>query len=376
MKSVLKKNLTIMVPDIGIKEFKRIKQVISSKHVTEGPITKEFESKFSKYIGVKHAIATTSGTSALELALHLLNIKKNDEVILPSFTHPATGNCIVSVGAKPVFVDIELKSFNTNSDFINKAITKKTKAVIIVSQFGNPVDIKPILVLKKKYNFRLVEDAACSLGSKIGKEKVGKQADITCFSFHPRKIITTGEGGMLVTNDDKINEKARSMKNFGLINYKNKLIQRTWGSNLKLTDIQSAMGLEQLNRIEEILKNRIKRALYYHKLFSEFDNIITPATRKGIRQNFQTYCILLKQNAVRDNLIQSLSKKGIESRIGSFALHLQPAYSKIYKYKLPNSTKAYLNGLAIPLHNKLTQDDQEYVANSIMNVLKNTNKKH
>jgi len=366
----MKKLIRLMVPDLGTEEINSLRKVLNSKYITDGPVTKLFEQKFARYVNAKNAVATTSGTTALELTLRVLKIKNGDEIVVPSFTHPATANCILSVGAKPIFVDIDLKTLNIDSKLLSKVISKKTKAIIAVSQFGNPLDYKPLLRLKKKHSLHLVEDAACSTGSKVNNSIIGSQADLSCFSFHPRKIITTGEGGMLVTNNAILYHEAQKIKNFGLIRKNNKLIQEKWGTNFKLTDIQSSIGIIQLKKIEKIIKNRIKKAKIYHDLFGSFKEIIKPSTQEKTRHTYQTYCILIKRKNQRDKLIQYLKKFNIESQIGTYALHLQPAFSKFFEKDLPNSRFAYENGLAIPLHSKLHQNEQHYIVNKITNFLK------
>jgi len=365
----MSKLIKLMVPNLGLEEIHSLKKVLNSNYITDGPVTKIFEKKFAKYVNVRYAVATTSGTTALELALRVLKIKNGDEIIVPSFTHPATANSVVSVGATPIFVDIDLNTLNINPKLIPKAISKKTRAIITVSQFGNPLDYSSLLKLKKKYSLFLIEDAACSVGSKIGNNPVGSQADISCFSFHPRKIITTGEGGMLVTNKKSDYESANKIKNFGLVRKNNKLVQESWGTNLKLSDLQSAIGIVQLNKIEKIIKNRIEKAKIYHELFGTFKEIIRPISKIKNRHTFQTYCIIIKRKNQRDKLMHYLKKFNIESQIGSYALHLQPAFSKFSKLNLQNSKYAYENGIAIPLHGKLSQNGQQYIVNKIKNFL-------
>lgn len=367
------KKLKLMLPVFDSTEIKSVRKVLLSNRITEGDLTTTFEKKLANYLNIKHAIATTSATTALELILRVLKIRSGDQVILPSFTHPATANSIVSIGAKPVFVDVDLDSFNTTAEYISNAINKKTKAVIVVSQFGNPLNIKPILDLQQQYRFSLVEDAACSLGAKIDDKLVGSQADITCFSFHPRKIITTGEGGMIVTNNQTIERKIRTMKNFGLVNSKNGLIQKYWGSNLKFTDIQAALGLSQLSKIESIIKKRIQQAEYYDNLLASNEHIITPKRKSNTRHIYQTYCILIRKTNLRNKLANYLAKYGIETRIGSFALHLQPFFISKRQAKLQNSQKAYNDGLAIPLHYRLTINDQKFIVTKINEFFQNKN---
>jgi dTDP-4-amino-4,6-dideoxygalactose transaminase len=354
-----------MVPFIDNKELEASNKVLKSRFVTEGAVTRNFEKRFAKYVKAGFAVATTSGATALELSLHILGIGQGDEVIIPSFTHPATGNCILSVGAKPVFADINLETLNIDPQSIKSVISKKTKGVIAVSQFGNPVDIQAILELQKKHGFHLIEDAACSVGSKLGNRMVGTQADLSCFSFHPRKIITTGEGGMIVSNNKRFEKKIRSIKNFGLVKNKNQFIQKTWGTNSKMTDIQASIGLAQLDKVERIIKDRISKAQYYSKLFESIKEITIPFTQKGTRHSYQTYCLLINKKNQRDKLMSYLKKFHIETRIGTYALHLEPAFSKYVIKDLPNSAYAYKNGLAIPLHYELAVEDQEFIVNKI-----------
>jgi len=358
-----------MRPNLGDEEVQAVKEVFASKFLTEGDYTKKFERAFADYLNVRHALATTSCTRAMELALRVLEIGPGDEVIVPDFTHPATGNVVMIVGAKPVLVDIDLETYNLNPDAVKKAISKRTKAIMPVSLFGNPVDMKPLKEMQQKHGFHIIEDAACTVGAEVDGKKVGSQADLTCFSLHPRKIITTGEGGMLVTNDDKLAEKAMAYKHFGFTD-SSRTTQIYPGSNYLFNNILGAIGLVQLSKIGKILSARLKAAANYTKLLSSVDGITPPFVRNGTTHTFQSYCTFVKKRGLRDSLKQYLLQRNVEAQIGTYALHLQQSYKDAKYEELVNSTLAFENVLTLPLHGELSFDDQKYVIDSIQEFLK------
>ena len=210
------KTIKLIEPVVGEEELALIREVLESGYMTEGPKTREFESRFAEYVGASHAIATTSCTTAMELCLRVLGIGEGDEVIVPDFTYPATADVVRFVGATPVLVDVSPESYNVHAEHIEPGITSRTKCVMPVSLFGNPIDIEPIEKLKDEHGFSIVEDAACSAGARRGERRTGSMADMTSFSFHPRKVITTGEGGMVTTRSDEYADLANSIKKFGM----------------------------------------------------------------------------------------------------------------------------------------------------------------
>ena len=242
--TALEKRIKLIKPVVGEEELQMIRKVLESGWLTEGTVTKEFEEKVKKFVGVKYAVATTSCTTAFELALRALDIGPGDEVIVPDFTHPATGNIVRWIGAEPVLVDVDLSSYNVDPDEVEKAITEKTRCIMPVSWGGNPLNMQPLNDLKEKHNLFVVEDAACSLGAEYNGKKTGTMADITCFSFHPRKIITTGEGGMAVTDNPAYAEKLESLKTFGMTTADGKTTFTLCGTNYKLSDILAAVGVK------------------------------------------------------------------------------------------------------------------------------------
>jgi len=365
------KKIKLIEPVVGEEEIKNVSKVLRSGWLTEGQQTKEFEEKVKKYVGVKYAVATTSCTTAFELALRALNIGSGDEVIVPDFTHPATGNIVKWIGAKPILVDVDLFSYNIDVDDVEKAITKKTRCIMPVSWGGNPLNTQPLNELKKKHDLFILEDAACSLGAEYDGKKTGTMADITCFSFHPRKIITTGEGGMAVTDNTTHAEKLKSLKKFGMTTTYGETKFTGNGTNFKLSDVLGAIGVKQMDKINAIIDRRIELANYYDELLAEVDSIRTPEKKKNTKHVYQTYAAYIEKEGARDRLIADLRKKNIETQIGTYSLHLQPSYERVKRIgKLDRAEKLYRNLLALPMCHSMTEKDQERVVSQIKNLLK------
>ena len=358
------KTIQLAVPDIGEEEIQAIREVFGTKFLTEGANTKEFENRVAEYVGTKHAIAVTSCTTGLHAVLESLDIK-GQEVIVPDYTYPATAEAVVLAGGKPVLVDVDMESMNMNSVILEEAYNENMTVFSPVSWAGVPLE-KEIYSLSKKLNLKMLEDAACSLGAKIGSEFVGKIADYSCFSFHPRKVITTGEGGMITTDDDEIAEKCYSFKHFGA---KGSVFE-TIGTNYKLSNILSAIGLVQMKKIEEIISTRIEKAKIYQELIEKINGIKPAYVGENMRQTFQSYTCYIEKEGIRDKIREELAKENIQSQIGTYALHLEPAYRNMKKVgNLENSTKLFHNALTLPLHKELTQEDQEKICNIINNTL-------
>jgi len=356
------KKIKLIEPVVGEEEINEVSKVLRSGWLTEGQKTREFEEKIRRYVGVSYAVATTSCTTALELALRALEIGPDDEVIVPDFTHPSTGNIVRWIGAKPILVDVDLFSYNVDPAEIEKATTKKTKCIIPVSWGGNPLDMAPLIEIKEKYGLFIVEDAACSLGAEHNGKKTGTMADITCFSFHPRKIITTGEGGMAVTSNDVYAEKLASLKKFGMKTKNGKTEFVQFGTNYKLSDVLSAIGLAQIRKIDAMINRRIELANYYNKLLAETDLIRAPEKRENTKHVYQTYAVYIEKEGARDRIIENLRKENVEAQIGTYALHMQPSYKRVKKVgKLERAEKLYRNLLALPMCNSMTKEDQEFI---------------
>jgi len=354
-----------MRPSLDDNEINAIKQVFKSKFLTEGEVTKKFELAISQYIKSKFAIATTSATTALHSVFECINIK-GKKVLLSDFTFPATADAIILAGGIPVLADVDKETMNITREIVEKTNFKNIEIVEPVSIFGNPLE-KEFYSLKKK--MFIVEDAATSLGTKLDTSFVGTLADVSCFSFHPRKIITTGEGGMITTDHKELNDKIRSFKAFGR---KGKEFVEI-GTNYKISDIQSAIGLTQLKKIEKIIKSRQAMAKIYSEIIEKMEHVEIQKPTKNSRHTYQTFACIITKPKLRDRIILKLAKKNIETQIGTYALHCLPAFNRYSKSgKLENSEFLYKNSLSLPMHGEITIDDQEYVCKSIEKIIKNS----
>lgn len=353
-------------PDVGEDELKLVQDVLYSNNLVEGKMVRELEAMIAKFVGVEHATACTSGTIGLELALRAVGIKPLDEIIVPDFTHPATALVVRTLLAHPVLVDVDLESYNVTKETLEKAITKKTKAIMPVSLFGNPLDMTEIMRMADAYRLPVIEDAACCLGSEYCERKVGSHADLSVFSFHPRKVFTTGEGGVIVTDNEEYYRDIESMKQFG-IDSSGKFAD--WGTNYRMNDILGAVALGQIRRIHEILDERRTQAYYYDILLKEVEGIRIPKIQTDSKSNYQTYCIYIEGDN-RDNVMRGMRNKGIETQIGTYALHELPVFKDTKRVgNLRNSSKLYRNLLALPLHHKLAESDQERVIDTLKELL-------
>lgn len=353
-----------MRPDIGNEEYDAIKKVLESAHLTEGPVTQEFEKAVASYVGAKHGIAVTSCTTALHTVLEIVGVK-GKEVIIPDYTYPATAEAVELAGGIPVLVDVDINSMNMTSEILEKAYNDKMNIFIPVSWGGVPLEPE-VYKTAKKLGLLTLEDAACSLGSMIGNDRVGKLADFTCFSFHPRKVVTTGEGGMITTDNDDMAEKCHAFKHFGMKD--GKFVGS--GTNYKLSNILSAIGVQQMRKIEKIISDRTERASIYDELLAKVGGVRAPYFKKGTRQTYQSYTCYVEKEGMRDKIRQKLADNNIESQIGTYALHLEPAYSKTKRVgSLQTSEKLFKNALTLPLHNQLTVEDQERICSVIMSCM-------
>jgi perosamine synthetase len=306
---------------------------------------KEFEDKIAEYLGVKDTIAVTNCTSALHLALLSIGVKEGDEVLVADYTLPATGHSVLYCGAKPVFVDVDLKTYNINSEQIEEKITDKTKAIIPVHTFGQPAEMDEIMEIAEEYNLKVIEDAACAFGAKYKNKYAGTIGDACCFSFHARKGITTGEGGMAVTNNKNLAEKIRNLSVFGMTSAWDREKSTEFiipeftevGYNYKMSDISAAVGVGQLRKLEGI------------------DFIEAPCVNKNVKHIYQSYVALVDKRINRNKLIETLTKKGIQTQIGTYASHIQPVYNSTDK--CPNSLEIFNRSLALPMYYMLREED-------------------
>lgn len=344
-------------PEFDNKELKLVKEVLDVGLLTRGNKVREFEKKLADYVGIKHAIAVSSGASALQLALQAIGVGSKDEVIMPDFGSPSTINALLHLNAKPVLVDVNLNTLNVDVNLIEEKITSKTKAILAVDLFGLSADMEKIRQIAKKHKLKVVEDAAAALGAKYNDKFCGSLADIAVYSFYASRIITTGEGGMVVTNDEKLAKKVRMLSNQGVIvnkDYEVDFIEV--GYDFRLTEIQAAIGIAQMDKLENIRIKRNNLAREYTKLLYEIPFLSPAVEPVGYFSTYQPYVIKLDVNIDRQKIIQILIEREIATKIPAFSLRNEKIYKLEGKY--PVSNYASKHALALPLY---TQMDYDYI---------------
>lgn len=371
--------IPIAKPYFGTEEKDAVASVIRSCWVSQGEKVQEFEERFAEYVGARYAVATTSCTTALHSALSVSGIASGDEVIVPSLSFIATANTVVHAGATPVFVDIDPETCNINPEKIEDAITEKTKAIMPVHQMGLPAEIDAVQKIAERHGLKVVEDAACAIGSKYKGKRIGGHGNIACFSFHPRKVITTGEGGMITMDSPEIAARLRRLRHHGMSvpditrHKADKVIIESYaeiGYNYRMTDIQAAIGIIQLRRLPFILERRRELAQVYNKALSEIKHIKVLRIPDHIYHNYQSYWIeLLDSSPVsRDTLMERLLEKGIATRRGIMAIHMEECYSN-YRVSLPETERITKNTVLLPIYPSMTGEEQGYVIQCINEVL-------
>jgi len=380
----MKKYIPISKPYFNKNEEKALSVVIQSGWVMQGPRVSEFEEEFAKYVGTKYAVAVSSGTAALHLSLLAIGIKAGDEVIIPSFSFIATANAVAHCGASPVFIDIDQRTYNISPEKIeeylagvSKKKNKKVKAIMPVHQLGMPADMDYIIAIAKKHSLHIIEDAACALGSEYKGRKAGNIGDVGCFSFHPRKIITTGEGGMITTNDKKVAEKVRLLRNHGMTispdkREKKSSIKEDYpivGYNYRMTDMQGAIGLIQMKKLEFILNKRRTIAKRYDNLLEGIKWIERPYVPTYANPNYQSYIIRIKgnNNKIREYIVSKLIDSGISCKAGVQAIHLEKCYKGKYRGdKLINTERAFYSTILLPLYSELKEEAQNKIIQRLL----------
>lgn len=341
---------------------------------TTGPNIEEFERMIAEYIGTKYCVTFNSGTSALHSILLAYGIKEGDDVIVPSFTFIATANSPLFVGAKPVFADIEEKTFGLDPESVKEKITPKTKAIIPIHYGGSPCLIRELKEIADDYNLILIEDAAESFGAMIKDKKVGTFGDSAMFSFCQNKIITTGEGGCIVTDSRENYEKLKLIQSHGRqenTNYFSSseyMDYTTLGYNFRMSDITAALGISQMKKINKIIEMRIKNAEYMTKELSKIDGIVTPKPPKDYFHVYQMFTIRIeKGRKIRDNLIKYLAEKGIATKVYFYPVHLTQFYKNEFGYKgeSPVTEEMADKALTLPMYPALTKEEIDYITEAV-----------
>lgn len=368
--------IPITRPLMGPEEEAAAAAAIRSGWVTQGPKVAEFEQAVADYCGAAHAVAVSNCTTALHLALVVAGVGPGDEVICPSMSFIATCNSIRHAGATPVFADVDPRTYNLDPAATEAALTPRTKAILVVHQIGMPAEIDRFQSLAARYGLQIIEDAACAIGSSYRGQPIGSHSDLVCFSFHPRKVITTGEGGMITTSRTDYAERLRLLRQHGMsvsdvVRHSSRQVVTEQyvclGYNYRMTDIQAAIGIEQMKRLPGIVTRRKELAARYTSALRRHPWLRPPHVPDGAEPNFQSYAIQLTNAAPisRDGLMQRLLEQGISTRRGIMLAHTEPACADLPRPELPQSEEASGRSCLLPLYPQMTDDEQDVVISAL-----------
>lgn len=351
-------------PDIGSEEIVLVNRVLNSGILSIGPVVEEFEDRFKDYFGVKHAIAVNSGTSGLHLLVKALGIGEDDEVITSPFSFVASVNCFLFERAVPVFVDIDEKTLNMDINGIEEKITEKTRAIVAVDIFGQPMDMERIRAIAEKHNLKVIEDSCEAIGSEYNGIKAGTLADGAVFAFYPNKQMTTGEGGMIITDDDRTAELCRSMRSQGRAVTGLWLYHERPGYNYRMSEVNAAIGLAQIKRLDEIIRRRQEIAELYHQKLSGIEGITLPYIDRNVsRMSWFVYVIRLADYINRDQVMNFLIERGVGCKPYFPPIHLQPYMREQFAFQegdFPITESVSRSTLALPFWNRITEEEMDY----------------
>tara|TARA_B100000315_G_scaffold1078_1_gene1002 strand:+ start:33 stop:1187 length:1155 start_codon:yes stop_codon:yes gene_type:complete len=375
------KFIPVNVPKLSNQEKINVKKCLTSGWISsEGEYVKKFEEDFSKYNNRIYGVAVSSGTGALEIALKSLDLKRGDEIIIPTFSIISTALCVIKLGLKPILVDSDLATWNMDSEQVIKKISRNTKAIIITHIYGFPVDLQNVLRLAKKKNIKIIEDAAEMIGQTYFKKKCGSFGDISTFSFYANKHITTGEGGMILTNDKRLYEKCKSLRNLCFGKDNNRFNHDDIGWNYRMTNLQAAIGCGQLKNISKIIRRKREIGRRYISILNKSKIIFIQPYKLNYAKNiFWVFGVLLKKNAniSRDRIIKKLLKKNIQTRTFFFPMHKQKIFKKMKVFpknqKFVNAEYLSKNGFYLPSGLGISNSDIDFVGKTLIKILENKN---
>jgi perosamine synthetase len=348
-------------PQVGWEEALAVYKVLRSKELTQGKVSALFQDELQKFTASKYAFLTSSATTALHITIDCLDLPPKSEILVSDFSFPASGNAILKAGHIPTFVDIDLDTFNIDTTQLERSITPNTRAIMPVYAFGAPAYLDKIFAIAKRYDLRIIADAACALGAKFQARDLVDFADATIFSFHPRKIITSGEGGAVITNDESLAEKIRIRRSHGSIRGEAGLEFVDAGFNFRLSDVNSAIARVQLRKINDFLEKRRELAFLYNDMLAAVD-VTLPNVLFSENHSFQSYVVLLRTPKRRNKLVEAMKNNGIETTLGTYAMHSQPFFQRYSNFShLDNSKFAQDNSLSLPLHVSMRKRDVKKV---------------
>jgi perosamine synthetase len=364
-------SIPIAVPVLGEKEMQYVMEAVRSGWISSvGGYVTEFEKAFSTFCEAKHGVATSSGTTALHLAIASLGIGPNDEVIIPALTMIASANSVTYTGARSVLVDSELDTWNIDVSKIEAKVTSRTKAIMAVHTYGHPADMDSIMQVARDHDLYVIEDAAEAHGAEYKSRRVGAIGNMGCFSFYANKIITTGEGGMIVTNSDELAEKARLLRDQAYEKQR-RFLHKYVGFNYRLTNVQAAIGLAQFDRINEFVGTRRRNAHTYNTLLRDVTGVVLPPEARWAKNVYWMYSVLLTDEfgMDRDTLATRLREQGVDTRPFFYPIHLQPAYSALYEGEnYPVAEKLSKVGMNLPSGNGLSEEQVIKVCEAIKTI--------
>ncbi|MBX3467059.1 MAG: DegT/DnrJ/EryC1/StrS family aminotransferase [Planctomycetes bacterium] len=373
--------LQVARPELGPEEAEAVARVLATGWVTQGPEVARFEAELAAFVGAPEAVATSSCTTALHLALLAVGVGPGDEVVCPSHSFIATANAVRQCGATPVFADVDLDTFNLDPDDVARRVGPRTRALLVVHQLGLPCDLEALLGLARARGLPVVEDAACAIGSEVlterGWERIGRpHGDLACFSFHPRKLVTTGDGGAITTRDPAVAARLRRMRQHGMTvtdaeRHKSASVvfeaYEAPGFNYRLTDLQAAVGRVQLGRLPAAIAHRRALAGRYRERLHASPEVACPVEPSWARTNWQSYCVRLTDRCARGQreVMEALLAAGVSTRRGVMCAHLEPAYAGAYE-GLGRSERARDRGLVLPLHGGMGPGDVDRVCDALL----------
>ncbi len=351
-------------PDVA-GSIDELRSILESGFLVQGKTVERFESLIADYVGRKHAVAVNSGTSAIHCALMALDLAGGDEVVVPDFTFPATANAVVCTGATPVLADIDPATFNLAPGPVESRLSPRTKAIMPVDLFGLAADLDAIDALCRARDLMFIEDSACALGSEFGGRRCGSFGVASVFSFHPRKLVTTGEGGMILTDDDDVARKCRLLRNHGMERTSGGIDFILAGSNMRMNELEACIGIEQMKSLDMRIGKRRRMAALYNELLSDTGGVTCPVEPEPCRHSYQAYVVMLGDRIDRAALMRELLERGIETGIGTYAVHAQTFYGKrlgLEAGSLPHSYRAYNQSLALPIYASMEEKAVHEVA--------------